>query len=166
MGVSLELHRSGEPRPAPLILSAESPGELPEQLQAAGGMGQALHMERLTEGGGLEGCLGCGHIELYTRKDFPRGLGIGVVVVAALLAPSTHYISLGVAALLDWALFHLAPDALACYVCASLHRGFSRQPHHPRFDREIEERLRYGERAVMGRPMRAEGTADGPEPEH
>ena len=34
------------------------------------------------------------------------------------------------------------------------------------FDREIDERLRYGERAVMGKPMRESGTANAPEPEH
>jgi len=51
-------------------------------------------------------------------------------------------------------------------VCGARHRGFSPRPRHPRFDREIDERLRYGERAVMGKPMREGGTADAPEPEH
>jgi hypothetical protein len=34
------------------------------------------------------------------------------------------------------------------------------RPRHPRFDREIEERLLYGKRAVMGKPMRECGTAE------
>jgi hypothetical protein len=125
-----------------------------------------LHPERVNGADGLEGCVGCGHNELYTQKDFPRSIGIGIVVVAAVLAPFTYYISLGVAALLDALLFHFAPDVVLCYVCRSEHRGFAATPRHPRFDREIEERLKFGTHAVMGKPMRPGGTAGAPEPEH
>lgn len=127
---------------------------------------QPLHPERRDPAGGLRGCLACGHPELYTAKDFPRGLGIGIVVVAAVLAPFTWYASLGVAALLDLGLYWLLPPIVRCYVCDAAHRGFPPSPRHPRYDREIAERLRYGKKAVMGRPMRPEGTADAPEPEH
>lgn len=116
--------------------------------------------------GGLLGCRVCGHPELYTRKDFPKPLGIAVVVVAAVLAPFTNYLSLAAAAVLDCALYFTMPELVACYVCDARHRGFPKEPRHPRFDREIDERLKYGKRAVMGRPMREGGTADGPEPEH
>lgn len=97
---------------------------------------------------------------------FPRKVGIAIVVVAALLAPFTWYLSLVAAALLDFVLYHLAPDVVVCYVCGEEHRGYAKQPRHPAFDREIEERLKFGERAVMGKPMRPGGTADAPEPEH
>ena len=117
-------------------------------------------------GGGLLGCRVCGHPELYTRKDFPKPLGFAIVIVAAVLAPFTNYISLGVAALLDFALYFTMPELVACYVCDARHRGFPREPHHPRFDREIDERIKYGKRAVMGKPMREGGTAGAPEPEH
>jgi hypothetical protein len=128
----------------------------------------ALHHERLApESGGLRGCLACGHEELFTRKDFPPGLGIAIVVVAAALVPFVpYYLSLFAAAGLDFVLFHLAPEVHTCYVCRADHRGFSRKPRHPRFDHTIAERLRFGERAVMGSPARAGGTADAPEPEH
>jgi hypothetical protein len=126
----------------------------------------ALHLERLSAAGGLAGCLACGHPELYTQKDFPRALGIAIVVVAAVLAPFTSYLSLAAAALLDALLYRFAPDVVVCYVCRAEHRGFATDPRHPRFDREIEERLKFGERAVMGKPMRPEGTAGAPEPEH
>lgn len=126
----------------------------------------ALRCESATPSGGLVGCMACGHPELYTQKDFPRALGIGIVVVAALLAPFTYYASLGIAALLDFLLYHFAADVVLCYVCRSEHRGFAPQPRHPRFDREIEERLKFGARAVMGKPMRPGGTAGAPEPEH
>lgn len=99
-------------------------------------------------------------------KSFPRGLGLSIVVIAAVLAPFTSYVSLAVAALLDLALYAFLPEVVVCYVCRSLHRGFAATPKHPRFDRTIEERLRYGPRAVMGSPMRAGGTAGAPEPDH
>ncbi|MFM7297956.1 MAG: hypothetical protein ACKO4Q_12150 [Planctomycetota bacterium] len=116
--------------------------------------------------GGLQACTACGNTEIYTQKDFPRSLGIAIVVLAALLAPFTYYASLGVAALIDALLYHFAPNVVLCYVCRSEHRGFPPTPKHPRFDREIEERLKFGERAVMGKPMRQGGTAGAPEPEH
>ncbi|MCZ6597806.1 MAG: hypothetical protein O7B99_09225 [Planctomycetota bacterium] len=137
-------------------VEAGAPGDLPGK----------LHREVLTDEGGLRGCLACGHPELYTQKDFPRRVGIGIVVVAAVLAPFTWYASLAIAALLDWLLFRFAPNAVVCYVCSAKHRGFLPSPKHPIFDREIEERLRYGAKAVMGKPMREGGTADAPEPEH
>jgi len=127
---------------------------------------QALRLEALTPEGGLRGCLACGHPELFTQKAFPRALGLGIVVAAALLAPFTKYASLAVAALLDAILYRFAPDVVECYACGSRHRGFARSPRHPRFDREIDERLKFGRRAVMGKPMREGGTADAPEPEH
>lgn len=126
----------------------------------------ALRRDRLTDEGGLLGCCACGHPELYTKKSVPPAIGILVVVVAAVLAPFTMYISLGVAALIDLALYAVVPDVVVCYVCGAEHRGFHRRPRHPRFDREIEERLKFGERAVMGRAMREGGTADAPDPEH
>jgi len=128
--------------------------------------GEGLVLERLTAGGGLAGCLACGHPELYTQRDFPRGLGVGIVLVAAVLAPFTSYVSLGVAALLDAVLYRVAPTLVACYVCSARHRGFAPEPRHPRYDLTIAERLRYGPKAVMGAPMRPGGTAGAPEPEH
>lgn len=133
---------------------------------AAQASGVALRLEGLTAEGGLSACLACGHPELYTQRDFPRRVGIAVVVIAALLAPATSYASLLVAAGLDWILYRAAPAVVVCYVCGARHRGFAPSPAHPRFDREIDERLRYGERAVMGKPMRPGGTAGAPDPEH
>jgi len=126
----------------------------------------ALQLEMLTSNDGLRGCLACGHPELYTQKTFPAPLGWTIVIVAAVLAPATNYLSLGVAALLDFVLYFFAPDKLVCYVCHAGHRGFAGDPKHPRFDRTIDERLKYGEQAVMGSPMRSGGTAGAPDPEH
>jgi len=169
-GVSLALgggeaaQRAGLPAEE-LVLRAETPSGLPGEVELPGGGVHALRLSGL-DGGGLRACLACGHEELYTQKDFPRGPGIAVVVVAAVLAPFTNYLSLVAAAVVDGLLHRFAPDVVVCYVCQSRHRGFAQEPRHPRFDREIDERLRYGERAVMGKPMRPGGTANAPEPEH
>ena len=125
-----------------------------------------LHLERLSVNGGLLGCLACGHPELFTQKDFSRFVGLAVVLGAAAAAPFTHYLSLVAAAMLDALLYWLGPDVVVCYVCATRHRDFPHEPHHPAFDRETHERLRFGERAVMGKPMRPGGSAGAPEPEH
>jgi hypothetical protein len=162
VSVRLDLVLPGE---AAVRVRAADASSLPRTVATPAGE-RALRLEGLTPEGGLSACLGCAHPELFTQKDFPRALGLGVVVAAALLAPFTWYASLAVAALLDAVLYRTAPDALVCYVCRSRHRGFAARPRHPRFDREIDERLRYGERAVMGKPMRPGGTADAPEPEH
>lgn len=130
------------------------------------GRERTLHPERLSPEGGLLGCLACGHPELYRTKQFPTAVGIAIVVVAALLAPFTFYLSLGLAAVIDLVLYVVVADMTVCYVCRTTHMGFAETPQHPRFDREIEERLKYGEKAVMGKPMREGGTAGAPEPEH
>ena len=126
----------------------------------------SLRTDRIAPEGGLLGCLACAHPELFTRKGFPTAVGIVVVVVAAALAPVTMYASLVAAALIDFALYRLVSDVVVCYACGAEHRGFPAEPRHPRFDREIEERLKFGARAVMGRPMREGGTAGAPDPEH
>lgn len=135
--------------------------ERPEELS-----GRELHRERVTAGGGLAGCLSCGHPELYTQRDFPRVLGLAIVLSAAALAPFTRYVSLVVAALLDALLYLVARKVVVCYVCGARHSGFAREPRHPRYDLGIAERLRYGPKAVMGTPMRPGGTAGAPDPEH
>jgi hypothetical protein len=127
---------------------------------------ERLRFERLDASGGLLGCLSCGHPELYTQRDFPRRAGIAVVVLAAVLAPWTHYLSLLFAAAIDALLYRYARTVVVCYACGARHRGFAPEPRHPRYDLGIAERLRYGRKAVMGTPMRPGGTAGGPEPEH
>ncbi len=150
-----------------VTLRAEQPAGLaaPEPCAACGARVE-LHREVLTPDGGLRGCLACGHPELFSRRHFPRAAGLSIVVVAAVLAPFTAYVSLIVAAAVDALLYRFGPVELRCYVCDAAHRGFAPTPQHPRYDHEIGERLKFGERAVMGKPMRPGGTADAPEPEH
>lgn len=146
---------------------AESPRALPGSARCARCSADApLRADGITSDSGLSACLACGHPELWTRKRFPAATGVAIVVAAALLAPSTYYLSLVAAALIDFALYHSLPEGVVCYVCGAEHRGFAPEPRHPRFDREIAERLKFGARAVMGKPMRPGGTGGAPDPEH
>ncbi len=120
----------------------------------------------LDDAGGLWSCCACAHPELFTRRDLPQKVGITVVVIAAILAPFTHYLSLVAAGIIDCALFFLMPSVATCYVCLSEHRGYHSEPNHPRYDPEIADRVRFGDKAVMGAPMREGGTANAPEPHH
>jgi hypothetical protein len=165
-GPSLELDCECAQR-ARIQIELPAASALPEGARCpACGRPHALHPERLTAGGGLVGCLACGHTELYRQKDFSRALGLVIVIAAAVLAPFTYYLSLAAAAAADGVIYLVAPERVVCYVCGARHRRFAREPRHPGFDRQIAERLAYGERAVMGKPLRPGGTAGAPEPEH
>ena len=50
--------------------------------------------------GGLWACCACGHPELFTRRDLPQKIGVTVVVIAAIFAPFTNYLSLVLAGLI------------------------------------------------------------------
>lgn len=164
--IELGLPMPGEPERL-WRLKADGPYALRHSYRVPGTDQDAqLHLEQRTQNGGLNGCLACGQPELFTRKRFPRSWGIAIVVVAAVLAPFTNYLSLAVAALLDWVLYQFAELELVCYACGGEHRGFANEPRHPHYDRTIAERLSYGEKAVMGSPMRPGGTAGAPDPEH
>ena len=71
-----------------------------------------------------------------------------------------------VAAIADAVLYRMGKQETVCYACDAVHRGFRPVPRHPRFDRTIAERLKFGKSAVMGSPMRDGGTAGAPDPEH
>ena len=120
----------------------------------------------LDDAGGLWSCCACAHPELFTRRDLPQKVGVTVVVIAAILAPFTHYLSLVAAGIIDCVLFFLMPSVATCCVCLSEHRGYHSEPNHPRYDPEIADRVRFGDKAVMGAPMREGGTANAPEPHH
>jgi hypothetical protein len=76
------------------------------------------------------------------QRDFNRVIGIGIVVVGAVLAPFTHYISLGVATLADLALYQLLPRITVCYACEAIHRGVPVHSEHAAFDHHIEDRYK------------------------
>jgi hypothetical protein len=102
-------------------------------------IGLAGVSERLLAGGPVDRCARCGAADFWTHKDFPKALGIGIVVLAAIVAFWTYGISLVVAAILDAALYPCLPWVTVCYRCKSEYRGLPRDAAHGGFDLAHQE---------------------------
>jgi len=108
----------------------------------------------------LQRCLACPSRELFVRKDFPQGLGVGIVV-AGLLASCVAWanremmVTFGIlfgTALVDVVLFFFMPNCLSCYRCGARYsgEGVADQPdgsdagdrHFGAFDLETHEKHR------------------------
>jgi hypothetical protein len=88
----------------------------------------------------VERCPACQSALLYVQRDFNQKVGLGVVMVGAVLAPFTpFYSSLIVAALVDAGLYALLPEITVCYRCHAHFRGFARNPKHQAFDLHVAE---------------------------
>lgn len=104
--------------------------------------------------GNLTNCASCGRTDLYTRKAFPKGLGIAVVAGAAAatvflasranVPPWAIYAPLFLAAAADAVLYWRTPDAVGCYRCRAVHRGVKAAFDLAPFDLERAEELRLG----------------------
>ena len=92
--------------------------------------------------GRLVRCPVCGGREFYAQRDFNRRLGLGLVVVGAILAWPTKGVSLLAVVLLDLALYFLLPRIVICYRCEAVFRGLPRNAAHPAFDLATEEKYR------------------------
>lgn len=88
----------------------------------------------------VDSCPACGNGLLYVQRDFNQKVGLGIVVIGAVLAPLTpFYSSLFVAAAIDAGLYALLPDVTVCYRCHAHLRGFARNPRHHAFDLHLAE---------------------------
>jgi hypothetical protein len=87
----------------------------------------------------VEQCLSCGGAQLYVQRDFNQKAGLAVVVLGAVLAPFTYYVSLFAAAAIDAALYLMLPEITVCYRCHAHYRGFARNPAHQAFDLHLAE---------------------------
>ncbi|KAA3609002.1 MAG: hypothetical protein DWQ01_10490 [Planctomycetota bacterium] len=123
--------------------------------------GAAFHPSKLEAKGTLQGCVPCGHDQLYWARDFPKKLGIAVVVVAAVLAPFTYYLSLLVGALLDALLVVVIPKRLHCYRCGAIHHRFNGPGLWQPFQLEVADVHQYGRKASV-----VQALGHGAEPPH
>jgi hypothetical protein len=95
-------------------------------------------------------CAVCGNPELYRKKDFPHGLGIGILALAclgsvipyALHRPGWTWAILIGSAVLDGLLYLCVGDVSVCYRCGAEHRGLPAGVKHPPFELSIAERYR------------------------
>ncbi len=95
-------------------------------------------------------CIICGDQELYKKKNFPHGLGMGILVVACVVSFVTYgwyekwltwAILIGTA-IFDGLLYLCVGDALVCYRCHAHYHGITRNSSHAPFDLGTAERYR------------------------
>jgi len=92
----------------------------------------------------IERCAACGHEELYFQKDFNRRTGIALVVIGAIFAPWTYFLSLLGVTILDYVIWRVVKDVIVCYDCQAVHRGYPPNPSLKPFDLVIHDRHVYG----------------------
>jgi len=99
---------------------------------------------------GLPACAVCGNAELYRKKDFPHGLGMGILVAAFVASTLTYWwydkvltwvILLGSAAF-DGLLYLWVKDVVVCYGCQAEHRGVASPERFAPFELTVHERYR------------------------
>jgi len=102
---------------------------------------------------GMAQCVFCGYSHVHRRKDFPRRVGIAIVVVAAIsmwwVPPRMFFLPLVAASVLDYLLYFVVPWKLVCYVCETEYLGFEPGEEQGAFDLEEAtrcSRLRWGPR--------------------
>jgi hypothetical protein len=108
------------------------------------------HRLHLSADAALPVCAVCGNGELYKKKDFPHGLGMGILVLACLASTVTYWlyakwltwtILIGSAAF-DGLLYLWVKDVIVCYRCHAHFRGVTAHAEHKPFELTIHERYR------------------------
>ena len=91
---------------------------------------------------GVLHCGICGCRDLYIQKDFNRKVGLVIAATGAVLGPFTKWISLGVAALIDFTLYQVLPLITICYRCGAIYRELPLNPDFEPFNLGINDRYR------------------------
>jgi hypothetical protein len=103
-------------------------------------------------GAELQFCPLCSTSDLYTQKDFPKALGLCILLAAFGIStvfwyyemPLLTYLVLIISIALDFLLYYQVPDVTICYRCLSQFRGKGANPpgRFKPFDLGIGERYR------------------------
>lgn len=104
----------------------------------------------LDDNGVLRRCPVCGCRDIFVRKDFPQGLGLGLVLTAGiasviLFAMDLTVISiavLGLAVVIDALLYRFVGKCLVCYRCRTEFRDTPIDERHEPWDLAIGEKYR------------------------
>jgi len=93
----------------------------------------------------LRSCPLCEAGHLYIQKKFPKKIGLGIVIVAAiitLLWDHKYYFTLIVTALIDWILYKRCSNITKCYLCEGEYSDYQALADRGGFDLNIYERYR------------------------
>ena len=108
---------------------------------------QLSFSDEILKTGVVDCCPSCGKRAFYIQKDFNRNLGLGIVIVCALIGlyyvwqdrPALFYAALAFAVVADAFLYLLLPEVTVCYACKAVFRGAKRNPEHKGFDLHIAD---------------------------
>ena len=108
---------------------------------------QLSFSENIRDRNTVDACPCCGKRAFYVQKDFNRNLGLGIVILCALVGlyyvwqdrPTLFYVALGVAVVIDALLYFLLPEVTVCYACVTVFRKADRNPEHQGFDLHIAD---------------------------
>jgi hypothetical protein len=111
----------------------------------------------LLESAPLTPCTVCGAPKLYAHRDFSRKIGLTIVAIGCVLGPFTHWISVGVAILIDFVLYWMVPNVAICYACSAQYRGFRKDRKPVEFDIAIHDAYKFSKRHPPRREMAVAG---------
>lgn len=95
----------------------------------------------------VDACPRCGQSVFYVQRDFNQKLGLGIVILFALIGlvfvwagrPLYFYLSLAAGALIDLLLYLILPEVTICYACKTGFRSPKKNPDHKAFDLHIAD---------------------------
>ena len=95
-------------------------------------------------------CNVCGYEHLHLRKEFPRPIGMAIVVIAAIsmwwMPGKIFWLPLIIASLIDLVLYQVLPWKIVCYVCSTEYSGYQPSEDQAPYDLELAteyKRLRW-----------------------
>ena len=133
--------------------SCEQPGRVASPLPAewaCPSCGLVLPLKPADAEPTLTACAVCGNAELYRKKDFPQGLGMGILALSCLASTITYWlyqkwwtwaILIG-SALFDCLLYAVVRDVTVCYRCDAHYRGLPPGSGQKPFELTTFERYR------------------------
>jgi ribosomal protein S27AE len=112
------------------------------------GQTEPARPETLGADGNIKACPVCGCPDLYRQRDFNRKIGIGIIVVGAvisigagvLISPWLTYILLTAFALVDFLIYRRVPECVVCYHCQAIFRGYPGTAEVETFDLNISDK--------------------------
>jgi len=107
--------------------------------------------------GRVDACCVCGCQELFSQRDFNRPLGLTLAGIGLVLGPFTHWISVGVAVVIDAALYLVVPSVVICYACSAQYRGVEESKRPGGFDIAIHDKYKFSKRFPPRRDLAVAG---------
>lgn len=130
-----------------ITFDSESDHEKTKRCSACDAEKRISYSDSILEANKVDACPSCGKRAFYIQKDFNRNLGLGIVVICALIGlyyvwldqPYMFYAALGFAVVVDALLYLLLPEVTVCYACKAVFRGASKNAEHQGFDLHIAD---------------------------